>query len=84
MYKHFRNIVSNYIAIANREYYTSVIVDNMKKHKLMSKYLKETLAGKCKSNIIGVLADGQNITDAMCKANAFNMYFTSNGLEFGV
>jgi len=51
---------------------TSLNLLNTKKPTLLWKYLKETMAVKFKSNIKYVLIDGQIITGAKCKANAFN------------
>ena len=79
MYRHLRKVVSNYLTIIKREYNTSLNLDNKKKPKLLWKYLNALLLGKLKTNIKGVLVDGQIMTDAKCKANAFNKYFIYNG-----
>ena len=81
MFKHFRNVVSNSLKTAKRDYYTSLILENNKKQKLMWKYLKELLPGKSKSSRKGVLVEGQINTDPKCKANAFNKYFFSIGQD---
>ena len=79
MFRHFRNVVSNSLKTAKRDYYTSLIMENNKKQKLMWKYVKELLPGKSKPSRKGVLVEGQINTDPKCKANAFNEYFSSIG-----
>ncbi len=62
MFRHFRNCVSNYLRIAKRNYYTSIILENRFKPKLMWECLKR------------LLIDDQIITDLMSMVNAFNKY----------
>ncbi len=81
MFRHFRNVVANSLKAAKRDYYTSLILENKHKPKLMWKYLRELLPGKSKATPKGLLIDGQIITDRKQMADAYNQYFTSVGKD---
>ncbi len=48
MFKYFRNLVSNSVSVAKRNYYTCLILENKHKPKMMWKYLKELMPRKVK------------------------------------
>ncbi len=79
MFRHFRNVVSNSLKIAKRDYYTGIILENKNKPKLMWKCLKELLPEKCNPNLKGLLVNGKSITNSKGIANPYNEYFTSIG-----
>ncbi len=77
MFKYFRNLVSNSLKVAKRNYYTGLILEYKHKPKMMWKYWKERIPGKVKVMPKGLLINGEIVVDGQKMANFFNEYFTS-------